>query len=476
MSVGNTHEGEITVIRRRNPLRVLLLILGIGILFTAVSLGVYFDSSRVTAYLSQLYENLGFPSNESSNLAGLTANFIRALNVLFYLITLIVAGALSDNFRSKFGNRMPVILLGGTISFLAYVIGAVLFSVPILGEYSPLIFGLLVYVGVAIGFACIVAPASALVSDLFSTQERAWVAMGTAFLSSMGTFIGVGLAGFSDFLFLQIVGVLVLSLSLASFLIIPKKNPDIPPVPSLLKEIISAPKYLLSVGASQGGGGGNRSFTVMFLVQTCWGVAAFIILGNFASFILEINKQGYQLGINKDTGLVLLGITGLLFAAPAGIIINRFGKTRSAMIGSLMMGFATFAMAQEVFWSFFGILIVISLAGAATILITTVSVALPADIAPKGKAGLFMGLFVFAYNFLNPIVGILSSYLFLATPDPLAPYATLFLVVTIFEFIAMGLLTFIHYEDVVEGEYVLMRRRYSQMRYAMRGFRFRRSK
>src|SRR3990172_679341 len=193
MSVGNTHEGEITVIRRRNPLRVLLLILGIGILFTAVSLGVYFDSSRVTAYLSQLYENLGFARNESSNLAGLTANFIRAFNVLFYLITLIVAGALSDNFRSKFGNRMPVILLGGTIAFLSYVIGAVLFSVPILGEFSPLIFGLIVYVGVAIGFACIVAPASALVSDLFSSQERAWVAMGTALLSAIGTFIGVGL-------------------------------------------------------------------------------------------------------------------------------------------------------------------------------------------------------------------------------------------------------------------------------------------
>ena len=74
-----------------------------------------------------------------------------------------------------------------------------------------------------------------------------------------------------------------------------------------------------------------------------------------------------------------------------------------------------------------------------------------------------MGLFVVAFNFLNPVIAG-ASLLVIDPNNKITGFTNLFLIITIFEFIAVGLLTFVHYEDVVEEEYNSMRRNFFIMK------------
>ncbi|OLS22821.1 MAG: hypothetical protein HeimC3_27640 [Candidatus Heimdallarchaeota archaeon LC_3] len=458
--------------KKKNIILVLLLGIIIGLAFTAINLGVFFDATLLDPYLTDIYKKQGITVTSQAQFA-FTA--FKAVNTMFFLVSLIVGGVLSDHIRTRFGNRLPIIFSGLIISGLAYGLAPLIipFSInlPIIGSIAPLYTGIFVYIFIAIGFAFIWAPSYALLSDLFTKDERATVAMLFAFLSSLGTALGIGLSGFSFEVVMYGIGLVFIIIAFILLLFVPKKNPKYIPESGVVEDIKNAPKYLYELTQGSGDNKGDKSVLFMFLVQICWGVASFLLINNFANFTTALNNPNNDpepplpltLGMDGQDAFLFLGVIGILLAGPIIFMIGKIGKTKSAMIGSLVMGFATFLFAQGAFWNFYGFIVIILLAGGAVVLIQTVTIALPADLVPKGKEGMFMGLFVVAFNFLNPVIAG-ASLLVIDPNNKITGFTNLFLIITIFEFIAVGLLTFVHYEDVVEEEYNSMRRNFFIMK------------
>ena len=426
---------------KKSFLRLLFLIIGVGIIFCGINISLYFDKLVFPEYLNQLYgENQAFVINV----------VLSGINTLFYLGTLIVAGTYSDNLRTRFGNRLPIVLFGALLAGASLIAGMFTSSINF-----PLFIFLIIYIGKAIGFGCIFAPSQALISELFTKDERSWAAMGLTFIGGAGTAIGIAMQAVEGTNYLSmmiIIGVIIIILAIVMFILTPKKNPPFPPENRVLQDILDTPRYLLAIGSAASRQSSN-SFLIMFLVQMCWGSAVFIISANFTLFIQTLTDHNYQIIITANEGLVILMAAAAVFALPAGKLMHIIGKTKSAMIGSLLVAIATFIGSISSFWNFYGLTLILILAGFGFIIISTVSVALPADLVPKGKEGQFMGLFILATNLSTPIAAGAVTILGILTPNKLLAYSTLFLITSTLELIALGLLTFIHYEDVIDSEY-----------------------
>ncbi|MHA2364148.1 MAG: MFS transporter [Candidatus Hodarchaeales archaeon] len=463
----------------KSVLKLLILIVSIGSVFAGLNISMFFDQLILPKYLVELLTEEGKSTDEIQNMAGTVYNLLRSVQTLFYLSTIVVTGAISDNLRSeRFGNRVPMVLIGVFIVGFCYSMGGIL--IPMFG--NPLIPLFLVYIGKSIGFGFVFSPGQALVSELFTKEERGWVAIGLAFTGGFGSISGIVLQavfGQNYAIIMIIAGVMAIVFGIIMFTLTPKHNPSYPPTEGgAIRDILNTPKYILFIGtaSSQKTDSETRStmknsFLFFFLVQMCWGAATYIISANFALFIGVLNDDPrYNLGLSATVGMIILMGFAAIFAVPAGILINIIGKTKAGMVGSLLLGIATFIISQEFAWNIFGVFLVIAIAGGGFIIIGSVSVALPADLVPKGKEGQFMGLFILARDFPTPLVAFLIAMIFNVGGETatLSNYSTLFLITTVVEFVAVFLLAFVHYEDVLESEYRQYYQRYLLFRGSIR--------
>ena len=92
--------------KKKNIILVLLLGIIIGLAFTAINLGVFFDATLLDPYLTDIYKKQGITVTSQAQFA-FTA--FKAINTMFFLVSLIVGGVLSDHIRTRFGNRLSII-------------------------------------------------------------------------------------------------------------------------------------------------------------------------------------------------------------------------------------------------------------------------------------------------------------------------------------------------------------------------------
>ncbi len=456
-------EDEILQKKPKGPIKLIYTIVAISLFFAAFNLTIFYKTFLLVKFLCSpdIFSCIANPSN--SGLANTIYLIMIVTSTIAFMIALVVGGAISDDIRSRFGNRVPMIFLGSIIAGLGYIV------LPILVVSDNVLYvflaGNFVYIFINIGLGFALASDYALISELFVKEERGWVGLGFAGVGLGGTLIGYGLSSISEVNTYRgwvtvglLTGIIIIVLGLLTFILTPKYNPPFP-ADGTMKDILATPRYLFEMGY---GNSANRDFLFMFIIGILWGGGGFIIDTEFAPFLnqLLLDKTP-NLTIDPKNLLVLIGLSGAILALPVGIVIAKLGKVRSGMIGSVMMGFFTFMVAQNFMWSDHPIYAISVVLALGTIFITAVNVSLPADLVPRGKEGQFMGLFIIAANLLSPVVGLLAvGVSAVNTKNPENGFATVFLLTTIIYFVAVIILAFMHYEEQLEGEYQMYYRRY----------------
>jgi MFS family permease len=202
----------------------------------------------------------------------------------------------------------------------------------------------------------------------------------------------------------------------------------------------------------------------MFFVQSFWGFAS-------ESVALYLIIHLVSAGLPEGDAPIALLVTGLVSAAmaiPAGLFIQKVGKVKTAIVGSLIYSIFCFLLAGIEIGNYYQIFLVIAaIGGFGAVFIEAVRASLPADLVPEGKEAQFMGINKFGSLWTQPFVAILGGFLLTFMIDWEYSFtAIMFFLAGLASLIATVLLFFISYEKMVRDEYMKFYKRYL----AARGF------
>lgn len=433
-----------------------------------IALGIFGTANAVIVAFIIAYFNLRYLQEFlelSSELAETIFSYSIAAGSIGFLATVIIGGAFSDDFRSKYGARAPYILGGSLLA------GIMLLLTPIFAGTAnedlmiilfPFCF-FLVYVGLGLASS----PHGALLSELFTKEQREWIGLVLAGFTILGSLVGLVffdvftsalldlaevfqlsfLAEFSLFLFPALI---IIVTGILVFLLVEKANPPYPPIDSPITDILKTPRYLLNFSGSD--------FGKMFFVQSFWGFASEAVA---LYLIIHLVAAGLPEG-DAPVALLVTGLVSAGMAIPAGLFIKKFGKVKTAIVGSLFYSVFCFLLAGVEIGNYYQIfLIIAAIGGFGAVFIEAVRVSLPADLVPEGKEAQFMGINKFGSLWTQPFVAILGGILLSILVDWQYSFtAIMFLLAGFASIIATALLFLISYEKMVRDEYRKFYKRY----------------
>ncbi|MHA2248400.1 MAG: MFS transporter [Candidatus Hodarchaeales archaeon] len=436
-----------------------------------LALGIYGTSHAVLIAFIIAYFNLSYLQGSdtfglglSPELAETIFSYSIAAGSIGFLGTVIIGGAFSDDYRSKYGARAPYILGGSLLA------GIMLLLTPIFAGTAdedlmvilfPFCF-FFVYVGLGLASS----PNGALLSELFNKEQRGWVGLILAGFTILGSLIGLvffdvftGLlldlsemfqlgfiAEFSLFLFPALITIIG---GIITFILVEKANPPYPPVDSPITDILQTPRYLMI---------GGSDFGKMFLVQSFWGFASESVA---LYLIIHLVASGLPEG-DAPLALLVTGVVSAVMVIPAGIFIQKFGKVKTAIVGSLIYsGFCFLLAGMEIGGYFDTFLLIAAIGGFGAVFIESVRVSLPADLVPEGKEAQFMGINKFGSLWTQPFVALFGGFLLIALFDWEYSFTVImFALAGLASLFATLLLFLISYEKMVRDEYEKFYKRY----------------
>lgn len=455
---------------KRNTRQKIRNVCALGIFSTANAVILAF----IIAYFNVAYlqGTSGFGLGLSPELAETIFSYSVAAGSIGFLGTVIIGGAFSDDYRSKYGARAPFILLGSILAGVMLVLTPVfagLANQELLLLVFPVCF-FLIYVGLGLATS----PTGALLSELFTKDQREWIGLVLAGFATLGSLIGLilfptivnvltslvetiqlppTLSGIGYFLFPALIIILA---GLCIFFLIEKANPPFPPIDSPVSDILQTPQYLAL---------GGSDFGKMFFVQSFWGFASETV-----SIYLLIHLTT-ESGISKaeaPIALLVVGLVSAIMAIPAGLFISKFGKVKTAIVGSALYSLFCFILAGMEIGNYYSLVFVIAaIGGFGAVFIESVRVSLPADLVPEGKEAQFMGINYFGAFWTQPIVALLGGFVLATFASwEYSPTFILFILAGAASFVATIVLFLISYENMVRSEYYRFYKRYL----AIRGF------
>ena len=311
----------------------------IGFGFFGVSVLWTFYNSYVPIYLQAGNPTFNAPGEVGFGLgAGLTGVIMTLDNVAaFFLLPLI--GLWSDRVWTRFGRRMPFILVLAPISIVAFIL------IPVtMGMIPPELSGQVDQLGtqlalfmIAIGvfltaMACFRTPTVALMPDLTPSPLRSQANGIINLMGGVGTLIatlGSGfLYGMGHMVPFVFGGVLVVAAVLMLFFFV--KEP---------REFEAAAKEEEGLGALRGvkrlSPKARRSLAFLMGAIFCW----FVGYNAVETFLSSYGVN--ELGMSTGQAPLLMGVASLsflAFAIPAGYIAGRFGRRRTIISGLVIFG------------------------------------------------------------------------------------------------------------------------------------------
>ena|SRR5690554_1163622 len=325
-----------------------------------------------------------------------TINAIMTFDNIFAISLIPFIGALSDKTWTRFGRRMPYLLVGIPIGALFFA------AIP----YIDFSFWALIVVILIMNFAMALfrGPTIALMPDLTPSHLRSKANGIVNFMGGVGaiTFYGLFTKLFTEnqgniyaaFPVTGVIMIIVLLILLVSiretkdqFIQSDKKSDGIfKTLISLFKEKKTSTYFLLGA---------------IFLWFFGWhGITAnFSRYGETIWNVSEDISSGY---------LMFFSATLIIMSIPSGIIASKFGRKKTILTGLIGM-FLMLSVAQ-----FIGadpmpmIVILLAIGGAFWALININSFPMVADMAPAAKLGLYTGL----YYFSSQLAAIISPPIF----------------------------------------------------------------
>jgi len=303
-------------------------------------------------------------------------------------------GFLSDRTLTRFGRRMPYLMIGAPIA-------AVFFSlIPVLHLAIP-IFALLMAVIIIMNIAMAIfrTPTVALMPDITPSPLRSKANGIINFMGGLGATLaflgGAFLYRANRGLPFYVSAAIMLAATAIVVLVIrepkereegPKEQPG---VLATIREIIT---------------GQEKSALFILLAIFAW----FVGYNAIETFWTTYGKE--FLGIPESSAAAMLTYVSaafLVFALPAGFIATRFGRRRTILTGLTML--VVFLLGGYFITNMTYLTAMLILAGIAWALININSFPMVSDIAPPGKIGSYTGLYyffsMFAAIIAPPIAG-----------------------------------------------------------------------
>jgi len=337
--------------------------------------------------------------------------FLREYSLPLWLVGLIMTfdniagitiqpwiGFLSDRTWTRFGRRMPFLMVGAPIGALFFALIPIFhLSIPVF----PLLMAAIIIMNIAM--AIFRTPTVALMPDITPSPLRSKAngiinlmgGLGTTMAFLGGAFLYRANRGL-PFWFAAILMLVAVAIVL---LVIRERRDDEEVAPehtgvlATIGEIIDSPE---------------KSALFILLAIFMW----FIGYNAIETFWTTYGKE--FLGIKESSAAAMLTYTSaafLLMALPAGFIATRFGRRRTILAGLAIMllltlgGFFTTSMLY--------LTVMLILAGVGWALVNINSFPMVSDIAPPGKIGSYTGLYYFfsmlAAITAPPLVGALMD-------------------------------------------------------------------
>ncbi len=365
---------------------------------------------------------------------------ILSIGISLYLITVIVSGAVSDDFRnSRWGNRIPFITLGGIIMGLILTL-----TFGILSIFGANLFVLIfLFAGIYIALGSINAPYNALLSELFEKNMRGWAALTRMVFGGLGTGIAIFVfpplidSGNYEATLLIIAIVLFLCAGLVA-LFVPKLNPDFEP-DETISDILHTPQLLWQFG--------KGDFGRLMICQIFWSLGLGAIYYFWAAYFI------YKFDISAEETasiLILLSVGAALAAIPIGISVSVIGKVNTGILSSLLFCIFVFLVASAPSLEAMGWIMLFG--GIPSMGLSTVRNSLPADLTPEGKEAQFMGINTVSSLFPDPITLAIASVILMIFGENIG-FQIIFSLVILEVLAAAIVLTFISYEEWVTEKY-----------------------
>ncbi|TFG01718.1 MAG: MFS transporter [Promethearchaeota archaeon] len=410
--------------------------------------GYNFVTTAEYVYFWKILEQAGL---KNSTLNGL----LLAVSLVALCLGAMIGGSINDHIRSKFGQRAPSIFLGTiTCSFLFLLIPLITELIPQTTAVFVLLLIIFILAHFALGSAY--APWLALVSDLFRKGERTWAGIGINVLGAGGAATAILIFAFiidnNLSWVIWIITALALAISaIVTVLLIPRTNPTYE-LESKIKDVWKVPKIIWKYG--------GRTWSLLLLVNSLW---------SFGSHLVEtgaVDSLTSRFSVEDSTAsfaYLLMGVYVVIFLIPIIRVINKIGKVQASMLASLIYGIFCFTLGTMT--NFKLIYIITIIGGIGNILMSTLQIAMPADVVPRGREASFFGAFFVFGTFVKPLASLFEGYLLdVGGRDSISPgnfggYPWTFIFAGISCIIAIGLLAYVNYEKLIGEEYIRFRNR-----------------
>lgn len=353
-----------------------ILLLGFGFFAISLTWSVYnaFMPKILSDYIT------------SSALIG----FIMTFDNYFALFLQPAVGMYSDRLNTKFGRRMPFLMVGMPLAALFT------FLIPFHQTIIILIFFI---VCMNLSMSIFRSPVIALMPDLTRVEERSKANSVINFMGGIGAliafFIGSILWDMNEGFPFYLAGTLMIISFIILFYFIKEKR-------DVINYEDAEEKVNLKVGfrsAIQ-----NKNALFLLLAILCW----FIGFNGIETFFTRYGEVYLGIKVSEASfSFAFISLAFLLFAIPAGFIGTKIGKKRSIIIGiiGIMVGFSVLFFIKELLI----IRILFLLMGCFWALVNINSYPFLAEMAPIGFIGTYTGLYYLFASIANivspPLLG-----------------------------------------------------------------------
>ena len=357
------------------------------------SFGYNFVTTAEYVNFRQIMEQIGLASSTKISVLLMCSLFALCLGT-------IIGGTISDSLRTRFGHRAPLILIGGFVGSLLFLL------IPLVTQLGnnwniKYAFLLLIFILAHIFIGIAFAPWLALVSDLFKKEERIGAGVSINILSAVGAAIAVIIfsrlieSGLSWVIWI-ITGLIFGSSVLITVLLMPKNNPDYEPI-GKTKDVLKIPAVIWKYG--------GKPWILLLLTSTFWAFSSHLVETGIVDSLIE----RFSISDTKAslTSNILMGVYIVVLLVPVIILINRVGKIRASILASIFYGI--FCMLLSTMIQFQSIYYIVLIGGLGNIMLSTLQIALPADIAPRGREASFMGVFFVFGSIVKPFATLIQG-------------------------------------------------------------------
>ncbi len=290
-------------------------------------------------------------------------------------------GFLSDRTRTRFGRRMPYLMVGAPIAALFFAL------IPVL-HLSLRIFGLLMATIIIMNIAMAIfrTPTVALMPDIIPSPLRSKANGIINLMGGLGTtlaFLGGAFLYRADRGLPFYLGAILMLAAVAIVVLVIREPREYEEDAKGQVGVVSTIREIFS---SQ-----ERSALFILLAIFAW----FLGYNAIETFWTTYGKE--FLGIAESTAAAMLTYVSaafLIFALPAGFVATRFGRRRTILAG--LTALLVFVLGGYFTTNMTYLTVMLIIAGISWALININSFPMVSDVAPAGKIGSYTGLYYFS--------------------------------------------------------------------------------